>query len=162
METNLNIWPAPRQWHIEMAKIEDAAACAALQSQAFFHPWDTETFESFFSQKGYVSLVACDAMRSIVGVVVSRQAADETEIITMIVDKNKRHLGLGKALMGALRDYLARLGPQKLFLEVHQDNESAVNLYKNQGFKQVGVRNNYYPQPDQPPACALVMRYDLV
>lgn len=162
MSNYLNIWPAPLSFHIEPAKIQDAAACARLQQDAFFHPWDEDTFERFFLEQNYVCLVACDAVRRIGGVIVARHVADETEIITVIVEKKHRHKSIGRALVQALCDKLSQLGSQKLFLEVRQDNHSAVNLYLNQGFKQVGMRDKYYAQTNQSDACALVMRYDLV
>ncbi|GHT05471.1 hypothetical protein AGMMS5026_03440 [Endomicrobiia bacterium] len=40
-----------------------------------------------------------------------------------------------------------------IFLEVHQSNNAAINLYKSFGFKEIGVRKKYYKNED-----ALVLR----
>ncbi|MBL7543588.1 MAG: GNAT family N-acetyltransferase [Bdellovibrionaceae bacterium] len=35
--------------------------------------------------------------------------------------------------------------PSEVWLEVHEDNQSAIQLYERHGFKKVGLRSRYYP-----------------
>jgi len=36
-------------------------------------------------------------------------------------------------------------GASQMFLEVRLSNTVALNLYRNRGFNEVGMRKNYYP-----------------
>ena len=36
------------------------------------------------------------------------------------------------------------MGSKKIFLEVRISNEVAIDLYKKMGFKEIGLRRNYY------------------
>ena len=68
----------------------------------------------------------------------SRCAADEAEILSVAVDPKSRGRGLAGDL---LRHHLARIaarGITKIFLEVGEDNRSALRLYNRAGFREVG------------------------
>lgn len=95
------------------------------------------------------------------GFVMSRLAADEAEILSIVVAGGRRRSGLGQTLLCAHMAQLAARGGARLFLEVEEGNAPAIGLYQRLGFETVGRREGYYPKPDGSRAAALVMRRDL-
>lgn len=77
------------------------------------------------------------------GFTMSRQAADEEELLLIAVMPDARGKGVGHALM---RHFLAQAkarGSNRLFLEMREGNP-AENLYLKHGFCPVGRRRDYY------------------
>ena len=95
------------------------------------------------------------------GFVMSRIAADEAEILSIVVAGGRRRSGLGQTLLCAHMAQLAGRGTARLFLEVEEGNAPAIGLYRRLGFETVGRREGYYPKPDGSRVAALVMRRDL-
>ncbi|RYE84895.1 MAG: N-acetyltransferase [Hyphomicrobiales bacterium] len=95
------------------------------------------------------------------GFVMSRLAADEAEILSIVVAGGRRRAGLGQTLLSTHLAQLAARGTARLFLEVEEGNAPAIGLYRRLGFETVGRREGYYPKPDGSRAAALVMRRDL-
>lgn len=95
------------------------------------------------------------------GFVISRKAADEAEILSIVVAPARRRDGLGRALLAAHLAHLAGEGMTQVFLEVEEGNQPAERLYRHFGFREVGRRKGYYPKPDGTRATAIAMRLDL-
>ncbi len=96
-----------------------------------------------------------------VGFVMSRKAADEAEILSIVVAPSHRSDGLGAVLLAAHLARLAEEGVAHVFLEVEEGNESAERLYRHFDFREVGRRKGYYPKADGSRATAIAMRLDL-
>lgn len=69
---------------------------------------------------------------------------DDADIMNIVVKKNYRNNGVGTILLKKLISLCNELNLQSLSLEVNEENLSAINLYKKFGFKNIGVRKNYY------------------
>lgn len=95
------------------------------------------------------------------GFVMSRIAADEAEILSIVIAGQMRRSGLGQTLLSAHLAQLAARGVGRLFLEVEEGNAPAIGLYRRLGFESVGRREGYYAKPDGTRLAALVMRRDL-
>lgn len=95
------------------------------------------------------------------GFVISRRAADEAEILSIVVARSQRGDGLGRALLNAHIGQLAAQGVAHVYLEVEDGNLPAERLYRQIGFREVGRRKDYYPRPDGSRAGAVTMRLDL-
>ncbi|RDJ26623.1 GNAT family N-acetyltransferase [Bosea caraganae] len=95
------------------------------------------------------------------GFAMSRKAADEAEILSIVVATGQRGSGLGRALLAAHLGQLAAMGVTCVFLEVEDGNVAADRLYRHFGFREVGRRKGYYPKPDGSKATAVTMRLDL-
>ena len=95
------------------------------------------------------------------GFVISRKAADEAEILSIVVAPTRRNGGFGRALLAAHLARLAEAGAIHVFLEVEDGNLPAERLYRHFGFREVGRRKGYYPKPDGTRATAIAMRLDL-
>lgn len=85
----------------------------------------------------------------ITGVVIGRQVAGEAEILNLAVRVSARRRGEGKALVGKILEEFAEQGVSRVFLEVRESNAIAVGFYEKLGFRQVGVRRDYYQTPSE-------------
>lgn len=95
------------------------------------------------------------------GFVLAREVAGEAEILTVAVADKFARAGLGWRLMqSAIREAMMR-GAETMFLEVDNNNASALGLYRKLGFKTVAERKAYYTAKDGTKSTALVMRRDL-
>ena len=78
---------------------------------------------------------------------------DESNIMNIVVKKEKRMKGIGKLLLQKLIEISQELSTRFITLEVNINNKPAINLYKKFGFKEVGIRKKYYNSIDD----ALIM-----
>ena len=78
------------------------------------------------------------------GFIMLQLAADESEILLIVVHPAFRRQGVGRSLLGETTTCLALQGIARLFLEVSVENEAAVNFYLGEGFQSAGMRKDYY------------------
>ena len=64
----------------------------------------------------------------------------EAELLNLAVDPHYRRQGVGSTLLAALCSHAAG----DLFLEVAEDNEPAIALYRSQGWERIATRQGYY------------------
>jgi ribosomal-protein-alanine N-acetyltransferase len=83
-------------------------------------------------------------VHSLGGMILSRVAADEAEILTLAVHPAQRRRGVGSALLRAAMERAAALGAISMFLEVAVTNSAARALYAPHGFVEAGLRRRYY------------------
>ncbi|SRR5487761_1914489 len=146
---------------LRQIRISDAAECARLHAESFLHGWSAEDFQRFSIDKQTLGHVAHLHGQSVLqGAVFSRMAADEAEILTVMVAKSARNQGLGRQLLMRHLAELASLGIHHLFLEVEEGNKPALALYKRFYFRQVGERPSYYAGADGKKTGALLLRCD--
>ena len=79
---------------------------------------------------------------------------DEGEITNVAVAAKSRRLGVGEALLNAVRQEATRRGLVRIVLEVRVSNAPAIGLYEKMGFSSLGIRRNFY---DFPREDALIM-----
>ncbi len=120
-----------------------AALLAALHAEGFDAPWTEAEFAELLVTPGVTALMATPP----VGFVLLRTAADEGEILTIVVLPAERRRGHGRALIEAAAAKARAAGAARLFLEVSEDNPAALALYGAAGFTRVGVRRGYYAGP---------------
>jgi ribosomal-protein-alanine N-acetyltransferase len=119
----------------------DAPRCAELERLLFAgdDPWSAEAFVDALAA-GHHYLSARDG-NSLIGYAGLARIGAEAEIHTLGVDPAHHRRGIGRALLRAVLD---RARGATVFLEVRTDNESAINLYRSEGFEVIGTRRGYY------------------
>jgi ribosomal-protein-alanine N-acetyltransferase len=125
----------------------DAALLAALHRDCFERPWDEAAMAQFASAPGTLCLIGAvgeGAPSRIGGLLIARKADDEAEILTFGVVPSCRKKGLGTALLQTAIERLRASGARRLYLEVADDNEAALRLYRSCGAAPVGHRPGYY------------------
>jgi len=119
----------------------DAQRCAELEYLLFDSddPWSPAAFlEALAAGHYYLCAREGDSLIGYAGLV---RVGTEAEIHTLAVDPAHQRRGIGRAL---LRELLDRAAGATVFLEVRTDNESAIWLYRSEGFEVVGTRRGYY------------------
>jgi ribosomal-protein-alanine N-acetyltransferase len=125
----------------------DAGLMAAIHASCFQRPWDEAAMAQFISGPDSLCLIASAPAVSggvAAGLLIARRAADEAEILTFGVGPACRRMGLGRTLLQAAMALLRTSGTKRLFLEVEEGNEAALQLYRSFGAIPVGRRPAYY------------------
>jgi [ribosomal protein S18]-alanine N-acetyltransferase len=139
--------------------LDRAEDCAGLHGSSFAHPWSAEEMAALIASPSTLATAALDPTSGqLRGFVLARVAADEAEILTIVVDPNLRGKSVGRALLAEILRQAARAGARAMFLEVDNENASALALYRRFGFLKVGERIGYYRRDDGQPAAAIIMR----
>lgn len=82
-----------------------------------------------------------------IGFVLFSLIIDETEILKIGVLEEYRKQSIGKKLMKKMIKYLLEQNIKSCFLEVRDDNFSAIEFYLKLGFKKISLRKKYYSKP---------------
>jgi len=122
---------------------ETAAQIAEIQREILFEKSDLNSVISladngtlFFVEFGENGNVACFCS--------VKPILDEWEIYDLATVLKYRNKGLAKKIVGEVLDFAQKNAAKKVFLEVRESNEKAINLYSNLGFEKYAVRKNYY------------------
>ena len=132
----------------------DVSALAELERLCFSDPWTAAGIRETIQYETGRAFVALESGR-IVGYVMARISSEEGEILDLAVLPSERRRGIGRSLLAAARHALRREGVRELYLEVRESNRPAIELYREQGFRPVGLRSRYYRSPLED---ALVLR----
>ena len=123
-----------------------------IENDSFLEPWSKEAY-----QKEITNPLATYLVITVENQVVAYggfwKVLDEADINNIAVKKEYRGMGFGKMLMNALIEEAKKQSIRAMTLEVRVTNTPAINLYKNLGFKEAGVRKKYYSNFDD----ALIM-----
>lgn len=115
---------------------------ANLHKLCFPHkPWSAEDFAELKKS-------GCEIIASQNGFIVYRTVLDEAEIITIGVHPDARKAGIASAMLGIMENELKKSGVKSIFLEVAENNIPARELYKSNGYSEIGVRAGYYDGVD--------------
>ena len=150
--------------HIDEAGVGDADILSEIHEQSFSRGWGPDEFATLVAQRNVICLAARRigvlGARRTVGFILVRHASDEAEILSVAVTPASRGKGIGRRLVEEAMRRLYRERINTLFLEVDEENDAAVSLYRALGFAEVGRRTGYYSQAGSA-ATALVMRLQL-
>lgn len=128
-----------------------------IEVASYTVPWNRTTFHNLLDRSDTDVIVAQSGER-IVGYAITWFVVDQGELGNVAVDAPWRRQGVARALVSASLDIARKRGISEVYLEVRRSNAGAQRLYHELGFRQVGIRRNYYVKP---PEDALVMRRTL-
>jgi len=109
-------------------------------------PWTEQNFIDCL-RRDYYCLIQIHS-DGVSGFAIQSIALDEAHLLNIGVSSNKRRQGLGSDLLEKIIYASETMGSNKIFLEVRVSNAAATNLYLDFGFKQIGVRKDYYRLPE--------------
>lgn len=143
----------------QVLPIEDKHFCelVSLEQQCFAQPWTVEQYHRFTGLEHFKVLGVFEGgeLRSYISFYFM---PEEAEIINLGVRPDCRKRGMAASLVASALELCRKSGLRSVFLEVRPSNIAALNLYQRFGFKEIGVRKNYYPDNLED---ALVLRLDL-
>ena len=136
----------------------DLDGVTALEASLQVFPWSRGNFSDSLNS-GY-SCWVCRVAGELVGYFVLMMLVDEAHLLTIGVARAHQGKGFGARLLQQAMAGAAQSGARTLLLEVRPSNERALALYRHFGFRQIGVRRDYYPA-EGGREDALVMTYEL-
>ena len=117
-----------------------------IEQRNYKYPWTSTIFSDCLSS-GYQCIVA-KSNNKIIGYAIVAISNYDAQILNLCVDKDSRRLGFGEKIMDLLIEDIKSRGLNEIYLEVRSSNKQAISLYKKKGFEQIGVRHNYYRDPN--------------
>ena len=150
--------PDPKDLVIQPMSKADISAVFDIENRAYKHGW-TEGILRDCLRVGYLCWTVEMAQR-IVGYGILSVAADEAHLLNLAIDPEFQKQGLGRQVLHFLLDVAQKQGVETIFLEVRDSNRSAIALYLDEGFNEIGVRNGYYPA-DSGREDAVIMAYSV-
>ncbi|HNX99921.1 MAG TPA: ribosomal protein S18-alanine N-acetyltransferase [Oscillospiraceae bacterium] len=118
-----------------------------IEQECFSVPWTMAQLTGQLPDGEHLFLAAVDEAGAVAGYVGAQLAADEGYISNVAVSPAYRRLGVGGALIDALKERASARTLAFLTLEVRETNAAARALYEKHGFTVVGRRKNYYEKP---------------
>ncbi len=175
---------APGGLRFRRMRPEDLARAVEIEKDGFRHPWSRELLERELSHPWSTVLLAVEDrpraegplpatergkgrgtedardewIEVVVGFIVFWLVHDEVHVLNIATAREERRRGVGRALMEQAAEAGRRRDASLATLEVRRSNQPAIALYRALGYRQVGVRPNYYAEEGED---AIVMVLDL-
>jgi ribosomal-protein-alanine N-acetyltransferase len=135
----------------------DVARVAEIEAAAFTSPWKADTFHTLLERPGAELWVLDEPGDGVVAYAVVWCILDQGELANIAVAEAFRRRGYGAYLLSRVVEVARERGVESLYLEVRVSNAGAADLYRAFGFKEIGVRRDYYDHPRED-ALLMVMR----
>ena len=154
--------PQPAQPRFRRMRTEDLPRVVEIEKDGFEHPWSRELLERELVHAWSTVLLAVEdgteGGEEVVGFAVFWLVHDEVHVLNIATERQARRRGVGRALMLEVSEAGRARGAVLATLEVRRSNAPAIALYHSLGYRQVGVRANYYADEGED---AIVMVLDL-
>jgi ribosomal-protein-alanine N-acetyltransferase len=122
----------------------DLPSVLAIEVANYEFPWPEDIFKDCLRTMTYTNWVLEAPEDIIVGYCIISVAAGESHIMNLSVSPEFQHHGAGRKMLEHMIAY-ARSRAECIFLEVRPSNPRALELYKKNGFHEIGLRKAYYP-----------------
>ena len=131
--------------------ITDIPAVLEIERLSFPNPWRQSAFEGEVdnSSISHPLVVIHSRLKKIIGYLIYWHIKEEVQISNICIHPDFRRLGIGEMILHDLIAGVKENGAEYIILEVRPSNMSAKRLYEKLGFQNVGVRRNYYMNPQE-------------
>lgn len=145
--------------NIIICDVQESDICeiSELEKLYFSAPWSEISLKKSLKNKNYCFLCA-KCCEKIVGYASMYSVCTEGYICNILVHEDFRNMRIATRMINKFVEYAQNHNFDFLTLEVRESNFKAINLYKNCGFKNMGVRKNFYNLPTEN---AIIMTYYL-
>ena len=138
---------------IESMTVDDIAQVAEIERQIFSIPWSEKAFRDSMESDNTIYIVAKEN-DNVAGYAGMYLYFEEGNITNVAVNPLSRRKGIGEKIVRDILNRAYEKGVRDVFLEVRETNSVAIALYEKIGFKEEGIRKNFY---DKPRENALIM-----
>ena len=135
-------------------KIKDYDNIIKIHNLYFDNKWQPNDIENMNRTENY-GFIVIKKDNEIAAYLISYDTLDSIDLFEIAVDSSYHGQGMGTILLKTLSE---KNRNRDIFLEVSEDNEKALLLYKKNNFKQISLRKNYYK--DNKSAIIMVKKYD--
>jgi [ribosomal protein S18]-alanine N-acetyltransferase len=124
-----------------------------VEQSAYDHPWTLGNFSDAIKSEyesqmligGQPTPPGAGQQAELLGYFVAMQGVDEVHLLNLTVAPPHQRQGWACVMLDALSIWGRGRGAQWLWLEVRVSNARARLVYERYGFREVGLRRNYYP-----------------
>ena len=128
-------------------KSEHIPRIADLEKECFSSPWSEKALaDELENENSHFIVAVSDDVMGYIGV---QEICGEAYITNIAVFVEYRNQGIGRNLLKKAVDGAKSRNCEFITLEVRESNESAISLYKSEGFEVAGVRKNFYTDPTE-------------
>ena len=142
MSAVLSDLPLPELSFIALRE-HDLDSVASIEKNVYVFPWTLGNFRD--SLLSAYECWGCWTNSELIGYAIVMTALDESHLLNFAVDSRWLRRGVGTTFLQFLLDYARGAKHDMFYLEVRPSNVAGVRLYERFGFKQLGVRPDYYP-----------------
>ena len=129
-------------------------ACSALDRLCLpSEAWSFESFRAETEKPSGIVLAAVNQDSVLTGFLTASCIIDTADLTNIAVSPACRRQGIAGMLLQAL---FSECGQADIFLEVRESNQNAIALYQKYQFRKVGIRKNFYHNPEEN---AILMQY---
>ena len=150
---------APTEVRFEPMTVDDLDAVMRIERLAYAHPWSRAVFEDTVVA-GYQAQRLL-AGTTLLGYFVAMKGVEEVHLLNITVAPAHQYKGWARVMLEALSLWARGQAAKTLWLEVRVSNSRALQIYRAQGFVQVGRRPKYYPSGHGQREDAIVMSLNL-
>ena len=136
----------PRAFLRDMRR-EDLPAVLDIERRSFAQPWSRAFFEKELATpfaRLVVTVEEAVPRPQVIGYTCRWRVTDEVHLLNVAVHPERRGLGHGRALVAGVVGEAEAARARVVYLEVRAGNVIARRLYRQLGFKDLGVRRGYY------------------
>ncbi|MDD2332620.1 MAG: ribosomal protein S18-alanine N-acetyltransferase [Candidatus Cloacimonetes bacterium] len=132
---------------------EDLEYVQQIEQEVYSNPWPLVAFESCYAEDSYVLFLE----GKVIGYVCLSVVLDECSIMNIAICHAQQGKGRGELLLRRVITLMQERSVRYIYLDVRVSNVPARSLYEKMGFRKIGLRKNYYNNPDED---AIVMALD--
>ena len=129
---------------IEIMKEEDLEKIKHKLQDEYDDFWNYNILKKEIENENSILIVAKDEQQDILGFAGIQIILDEVDITNIVTKKNERNKGVGTLLLNKIIEISTQKYLRKINLEVNENNEYAIKLYKKFKFQEIGRRKKYY------------------
>lgn len=132
---------------VNMTK-EHIPQIAKLEKECFSSPWSEKSLSEELDNSASHFICALDG-DELMGYIGVQEICGEAYITNIAVFSEYRGRGVGRALLKNACGGAEKRDCEFITLEVRKSNEAAISLYISEGFKEAGIRKNFYSDPTE-------------
>lgn len=133
----------PASERIRKMRRADLPVVHEIESEAYEFGWTQGIFRDCLSA-GHECWVL-ELEREILAYAVLASQVDEAHLLNLCVSPSWQGTGLGQRLLRRMIDVARWHAAARLLLEVRPSNRTAIHIYRQHGFEEIGRRPRYYP-----------------
>lgn len=126
----------------------DASSVAKLEKELFLDAWSEQSITETLGQENTFCFIAEDK-DELLGYILVYYVLDECEIARIGVSPKMRRQGIASFLLHELVMFCYAYSINKILLDVREGNAGARAFYQRNGFREDGVRKNFYENPKE-------------
>lgn len=140
-----------RPWQIRAARLEDAAEIARLTTKLGY-PAKTDEIEhrlgELLRQSDHFIIVASGVHGHVFGAAMAERrnllvCESQMENLGLVVGKNARRMGVGKALVGAVEKWALQLGVERIVVRSNVVRPESHPFYESIGYERAKTQHVY-------------------